>query len=119
MAAAWSCSPSPARVPPSPASCRWMRRAPPRPRDLAGGYAGRRGILEMQDLARKHQGMDRMGRGRRLGKSGEDQLQLAGISRDVADGEDAALAALAGRRRHRDVMLVEVQAPLCDRPEIH
>ena len=68
----------------APAVRSWYRR----------NALGRR-IFEMQRLARMQQREDGMRGDRRLGEAGEDQLQLAGIGGDVADGEDAGRAGSA------------------------
>ena len=62
-------------------------------------------------------GIGRVRRERRLGEAGQDQLQLAGIGGDVADGEDAGLAGRAGRRIDRDVVALQRQAPVGDRAQ--
>ena len=46
------------------------------------------------------------------------QLQLAGIGIDVADGEDAGRLAFKARRVHRDQVFVQVDAELCNRPQL-
>ncbi len=58
--------------------------------------------------------MNGMDRHRRLAESGQDQLQLAGIGGDVADGEDARFVGLTGRWIDDDVMVVEPEAPAAE-----
>src|SRR6202043_3930212 len=77
------------------------------------------GVFKMQRLAGMDQREDRMRRLRRLGKPAEDELELAGICRNVADGEDAGLRALAGGGIDGNVVLHEIEAPSRDRSEIH
>src|SRR4028118_177252 len=55
----------------------------------------------------------------RLVEAGEDQLQLAGVGADVADGEDALLARLEGFRLDLDQVLVEVEAPVGHGAKLH
>ena len=56
---------------------------------------------------------------RRLVEAREDELELAGIGVDVADGENAGHAGLEFLRIDRDQVLVELQSPIGDRPELH
>src|SRR5690349_22953833 len=72
-----------------------MRRPGPDKPSGSRHAAGRR-IFEVQHLAGMDPREGGMGRGRGLRKAREDQLELAGIGRDVADREDAGPA---GRRR--------------------
>src|SRR5688572_4622832 len=76
-------------------------------------------VFEMQRLARMDQRIDAVRGHRGLGEAAQDELQLAGIARDVADGEDAGRARRTGLGRDRDMVVVEVEAPTGDRPEIH
>ena len=55
--------------------------------------------------------MNGMGRHRRLRKALQDQLELAGVSRDIADSENAGDICRASRWRHRDVVPIKRQAP--------
>src|SRR5258706_2326368 len=75
--------------------------------------AGRR-IFEMQLLAGEDERPDGMRRERRLGEARQDELQLAGVAGDVADGEDAGNAGAAARRIDADVMALEIEAPFGD-----
>src|SRR3546814_6655139 len=68
---------------------------------LEAGRALRGRILEMQRFALVQQRIDRMRRRGRPGQAGEDQFQFAGIGCHIADGEDARLRSLAGRRIDR------------------
>src|SRR5207302_9652347 len=79
---------------------------------------GRR-IFEMERLSGMDEWVDGMRRHRRLGEAREDELQLALVSGDIADGEDAGHRGSAGRGIDDDVVALEVEAPLRDRPEIH
>ena len=56
---------------------------------------------------------------RGLMKTGQDQLQLAGIGIDVADGENARNARFEFRRVDRDQILIEIDSPSGDRAELH
>src|SRR3546814_1621754 len=60
-------------------------------------------MLPVQRLVRIDQRADGVGRERGLRETGEDQLQLALVVRDVADREDAGMVGLAGGRVHCDV----------------
>src|SRR3546814_17810352 len=66
-------------------------------------------MLPVQRLVRIDQRADGVGRERGLRETGEDQLQLALVVRDVADREDAGMVGLAGGRVHCDVVVVELQ----------
>src|SRR5690606_37972622 len=77
-----------------------------------------RGIFEMEALVRSDEGMDRVRGGGGFGETGEDQLQLVPVRRDVADGEYAGRAGLAGRRVDVDMVAVELQPPLRGRHQI-
>ena len=66
----------------------------------------------MQRLARVHQRENRMRRSRCLGETAEDQLQLAGIGRDVADGEQPGRTGGTGGRIDGNMVALEVQPPL-------
>ena len=56
---------------------------------------------------------------RGFGEAGQDQLQLAGIGDDVADGEDAGLAGRGGRGIDGDLVVLEEQdRTLWNRPQI-
>ena len=52
-------------------------------------------------------------------EAGQDQLQLAGIGVDVADREDAGHVGLKGAGVDRDQVVLELQAPIGDRAELH
>ena len=56
---------------------------------------------------------------RRLVEAAEDQLQLAGIGVDVADGENPRFRSLELRRIDRDQVLLEIDPPIGDRAELH
>src|SRR3954451_8193469 len=56
---------------------------------------------------------------RRLVEAGEDQLQLPGIGADVADSEDTLAFGLELLGADLDEILVEIEAPFSDRPELH
>src|SRR5690349_2809204 len=95
MAARWRRAAVPATAW-SPAACRW-KRSPANPRwsadsgllrGCARNAAGRR-IFEVQRLTGMDQWVDRVRRHGRFREAAEDQLQLAGVIRDVADREDA------------------------------
>src|SRR5579885_2907284 len=85
---------------------------------LSARHALGRRILEMQRLAGAEQRMDRVRRERRLGEAREDELELPRIGGDVADREDAADRAHAGRGIDGDLVPLEREAPSRDRPEI-
>src|SRR3546814_15804806 len=72
-----------------------------------------------QRLVRIDQRADGVGRERGLRETGEDQLQLALVVRDVADREDAGMVGLAGGRVHFEVVVVELQAPVGNGTEIY
>src|SRR3546814_11239568 len=65
-----------------------------------------------QRLVRIDQRADGVGRERGLRETGEDQLQLALVVRDVAARDDAGMVGLAGGRVHCDVVVVELKAPV-------
>ena len=73
----------------------------------------------MQLLVRMDQLVDRVRGQGRLGEARQDQLELARVGRDVADGENAGLVGLAGRRIDGDKLAIELEAPVRDRPELH
>src|SRR6476619_3692817 len=52
-------------------------------------------------------------------ESGQDELQLAAIGVDIADGEDALLARLEFLGVDRDEVLMELKAPIRHRAELH
>src|SRR3546814_17290875 len=52
-------------------------------------------------------------------EAGQDHLQLPGIPVDIADGEDARLGRLELLGIRRDQVLVQVQAELGDRTQLH
>ena len=52
-------------------------------------------------------------------KAREDELQLAGIAVDVADGEDAGRRGLEGFGADADQVLVEIEAPFGHWPKLH
>ena len=53
-------------------------------------------------------------------KSGQDQLELARIPVDVADGENARHAGLEVFGIYRDIFIVlQLEAPIGDRTELH
>ena len=79
----------------------------------------RGGVLEDQLLVRIDIFMGCLRHQRRLMEAGQDELQLAGIGVDVADGEDARLARLELRGVDGNEILVEIEAPIGDRPELH
>src|ERR1700729_4076950 len=79
----------------------------------------RRRVLERQFLVRIDIMMRALGGERGLMKTGEDQLELAGIGIDVADGENAGNAGFEFRSVDRDQILIEIDAPTGDRPELH
>ena len=56
---------------------------------------------------------------RRLVEARQNELQLARIGVDVADGEDALFAGLEFRRVDGDQILFEIEAPIGDRTELH
>src|SRR4051794_27294939 len=56
-------------------------------------------------------------RGRRLAETDGDQAHLARVLRDVAGREDPGHAR-PGRRVDHDVPLLDLEAPLLDRPEV-
>ena len=70
----------------------------------------RRGVLEGQLLVRINVTMGALGGERGLVEAAKDQLQLAGIGVDVADGEDAGDVRLELCRVGRDEVLVQVEA---------
>lgn len=102
----------PATAPRSWPACRSGRTRP----GLRARHARRRRIFEVIGLAGMADGARRMRRRRRLGKARQDQLQLAGVMRDIADGENA------GRRRggralfDLDMGFLDIEAPFGDRP---
>ena len=88
-------------------------------RNLGRRNTRRRRILEVQ----RRLGMDqRIGRSRgdgRFGETGQDQLQLAGIGDDVADGEDAGLAGRGRRGVDGDLIVLQRELPVGDRSQRH
>src|SRR3954454_8849684 len=76
-------------------------------------------VLEQEPLARAEvmEGFLRHQSG--LVKPGENELELARIGIDVADGEDAGDRGFELRRVHGNEIFVEVDAPIGDRPELH
>src|SRR6266851_3472009 len=132
MAARSILTPSRAREPPFCAVCRsgcvWpghnpTSRAPPFEAGPPGAgsdsrYAFRRRVLEMQRLAGMDERMDRMRCQRRLGEAGEDQLELAGVGRDIADREDPRPRGGAGRRIDADPVVIEPEIPGSERAKI-
>ena len=82
--------------------------------------AGRRGrVLEGQFLVRVDVTMRALGGERGLVEARQDQLELARIGVDVADGENAGNAGFELRRVDGDQILVQVDPPAGDRPELH
>src|ERR1700677_3361378 len=79
----------------------------------------RRRVLERQFLVWVDIMMRALGGERGLMKTGQDQLQLAGIGIDVADGENARNARFEFRRVDRDQILIEIDSPSGDRAELH
>src|SRR3954447_14152132 len=79
----------------------------------------RGGVLEGELLLREDVAVHLLGRERALVEAREDELQLARIMVDVADREDAGHVRLEFLGVDRDQVLVEVQAPVGDRPELH
>src|SRR5436190_7456911 len=84
---------------------------------LQGG--GRGGVLEQQLLARIDDVVGGLRHQRHLVKARQDELQLAGVGVDVADGEDARFAGLELLGIHGDEVLIQVEPPIGDRPELH
>src|SRR5262245_22101757 len=62
---------------------------------------------------------NRMGGLRGLGKTAKNEFQLMRIGRDIANGEDAFLASRRCARLYLNMVLIEVQTPLRDRPQLH
>src|SRR5690348_11889608 len=56
---------------------------------------------------------------RTLVETAEDQFQLPGIGIDVTDRENAGHAALEGRGLHLHQIVVERDAPIANRTELH
>ena len=79
---------------------------------------GRR-VLEHQLLVRIHVLWACCAISAHLVKAGQDELQLARIGVDVADGEDAVLARLELLGITGNEVLMEIQAPVGDGPELH
>src|SRR5215213_3624993 len=73
---------------------------------------GRGRVLEQELLLGIHVAMHLLRRQRALVEAGEDQLQLARIGVDVADGEDAGNVGLELLRVDWDQVLVQVQPPI-------
>ena len=63
--------------------------------------------------------MGALGGERGFMKTGQDQLELARIGVDVADGENARNARFEFRRIDGDQVLIEIDSPTGDRPELH
>ena len=76
------------------------------------------GVLQVDALVGKDVGRGREGGERGLVEAREDQLLLAGIGVDVADREDAGLAGLELLGVDLERLLLELEAPLRDRPEL-
>src|SRR5262245_14216740 len=62
--------------------------------------------------------LDREGGQRRFVESRQDQLLLAGIGVDVSDSEDTRYVRLEFLGVDLDRLLLEIEAPLGDRPEL-
>src|SRR5262249_55307513 len=110
---------------PSSASRRWEEPSGIRTTTNISGHLqqtlqlGRRGcVLETQRFVRMHVTTSGLRHKRSLMKPGKDELQLTGISIDVADGEDALAPGLEFLGVHRDQVLVEIE-PEMRRPELH
>src|SRR5262245_60452656 len=111
---------------PSSASRRWEDPSGIRTTTNMSGHLqqtlqlGRGGcVLETQRFVRMHITMSGLRHERCLMKAGEDELELAGIGVDVADGENALGADLEFLCVDRDQVLVEIEAEIGDRPELH
>src|SRR3546814_8457873 len=72
-------------------------------------FARRGGVLEPQLLVRMHVVEGLVRHQRRLVEAGEDELQLAGVADDVADGEDLRRRGLELLGVHGDEVLLQVQ----------
>ena len=79
----------------------------------------RGGVLEDQLLIRIDVFVDLLRHERALVEARQDQLQLARIGIDVADGEDALLARLELLRVDGNQVLFEIEPPIGDRAELH
>src|SRR5215469_2409536 len=98
---------------PCEASLRSVRHAKPLVHDGARGC-----VLQELLLLRIQMMLDGEGRERRLVKSGQDELLLARVGVDVADGEHAEETRLELLGIHRERALLECQTPLSDRTEL-
>src|SRR6201989_267401 len=79
----------------------------------------RRRVLERQLIVRINVAVRLLRHQRDLVEAGQDELELARIGVDVANGEDAGLAGLEGLGAHRDHVLVELESPVRHRTELH
>src|SRR5947208_3216022 len=80
-------------------------------------FAGR--VFEVECDVGVDDGVDGVGGDCAFAEALEDELELARVGGDVADGEDAGGGGLAGRRVDADVAVLEVEAPGGDGAEIH
>jgi hypothetical protein len=78
----------------------------------------RRRVLQRLRALRVDQLGDRERGQRRLVEAADDQLLLARIGVDVADGEDPGRRGLEARRVDDNLLFLERQAPVGDRPEL-
>src|ERR1035438_10154191 len=83
---------------------------------LHDGAGGR--VLQELPLFREQVMLNTERRQRRLMKSAQDQLLLAGIGVDVADREDARHAGLEFFGVHLECLLLEFDPPFGDRTEL-
>src|ERR1700750_260180 len=79
----------------------------------------RRRVLERQLIVRINVAVRLLRHQRDLVEAGQDELELARIGVDVANGEDAGLAGLERFGIDRDELFVKPQPPIGDRPELH
>ena len=72
-------------------------------------------VLEYHTFTGVHDALGRLGHQGRFVETGEDQLQLARIPVDIADGEDARFRGFERLDVNRNEILVEVKSPIGNR----
>src|SRR5271167_1753571 len=80
---------------------------------------GGRRVLEYQALVRVDVTMCLLGHQRPLVETAQDKLELARVRIDVADREDPGHAGLKSRRLDRHQIVLERDAPVRHRSELH
>ena len=84
---------------------------------LQAGRGGR--VLKHEALVRIDVAVRLLRHQRDFVEAGQDQLELARIGVDVADREDAGNVGLERLGADRDQVVLQVDAPVGDRPELH